>query len=99
MWLGYRTPSSTKNEQTWNEANFYSGNLAMIMGILNIVVWECLAYKSQFNANNITVPLIGVPTLIGSAILLIIFTELHLRKIFDKNGNQRTGNGGDSNGN
>jgi hypothetical protein len=89
MWYGYRTPFSEKNDQTRKEANSYSANIGIVTGILNGIVWGYLAYKFGDNPDNTIIATIGVPTLIGSALALVILTELHLRKIFDKEGNRR----------
>src|ERR1700722_8911267 len=45
VWYGYRTPFSEKNEQTRKEANSYSANFMIALGILNGIVWGYLAYK------------------------------------------------------
>ena len=92
LWFGYRTPFSVKNEQTWKEANSYSANLAIAFGILNAIIWGYLGYEFRDNPNNPIVASIGAPTVIASAALLIILTEWHLRKIFNKDGNRRAGN-------
>jgi len=92
MSFGYRTPFSEKNEQTWNEANSYSANLVIAIGIINGIVWGYLGYEFRNDPNNDLIVAIGTPTLIGSAIALLILTELHLRKIFDKDGNRRKSN-------
>jgi len=90
-WYGYRTPFSEKNDQTRKEANSYSANIAIATGILNVIVWGYLAFKFEDNPQNTIIATIGIPTLIGSALAIIIFTELHLRKIFDKDGNRKNG--------
>ena len=94
LWFGYRTPFSVKNEQTWNEANSYAANIAIVVGVLNAVVWGYLGYKFSDDPNNQIVGSIGAPIIIISAAMLLILTEIHLRKIFDKDGKRREGNNG-----
>src|ERR1022692_396728 len=47
MWCGYRTGTSTQNEDTWKEGNAYSGILFIRIGIINIVVFAILGYLLQ----------------------------------------------------
>ncbi len=80
-WYGYRTPASTKNQETWDEGNRYTSNQYIIAGLILLVIGR-ISYAMLPNKPYL-VPLIAfVPVLI----LTVFTTEKHLKKIFDSNG-------------
>ena len=85
-WFGYRTPSSKKNADMWAEANSYSSKLVIAGGmILTVIGLISLAFPNT----GLTGRLIGAVIILLFVTILFIATEIHLNKIFDKNGNRR----------
>ncbi|MDB5281520.1 MAG: SdpI/YhfL protein family [Bacteroidota bacterium] len=88
-WVGYRTPSSRNNADTWAAAQTYSANFMMVGGIV-FVLLGLISLTLPITGNPQILILMGmVPTVIF-AILLVIANEMHLRKLFDENGNRRS---------
>lgn len=86
---GYRTNSSMKNQQTWDEANRYSAKLMMWIGfILSIAgVAITLLVGSLVTDKSTTSGLmagITIASAILPAVILIAQTESHLDKTFNK---------------
>ena len=82
--IGYRTPFSTKNKDTWDEGNRFMGNNILIIGVVFIPFSILIRYLF---GNNLS--LSKSITILGLFILFIgsiILTEIHLRNLFDKNG-------------
>ena len=79
---GYRTPMSMKNLKIWNIAQRRGGHNMIISGFANLI----LGIWSIINPNNLNDENIQLIFLLVSSILMIFFTELTLRKNFDKNG-------------
>lgn len=81
--FGYRTKMSKKNEDTWGEANRYSGKLFKYSGLILIILSIITSLTLQ-EIGQLVVMLIGV--------ILILFvtlkTENHLKSVFDKDGNR-----------
>ncbi len=79
MWYGYRTERSMRNQTTWDEANRYANNfmvwLFIIISLIDIALF--LTIKSTHAA------LIGCGLLTVGLILLVLFTEKHLKDKFD----------------
>ena len=85
-WVGYRTASSRRNADTWATANAYAANLMLLGGGVFIL----LGLISLVLPNmGITGVYIGQGLIIGFLIIIIVATEMHLNKTFDKNGNRR----------
>lgn len=84
--IGYRTPMSTKNRDTWEFAHKYSGKIWMKSGITTAIISFLLALTLQSLSiyNELMVALIYIQILI--LLLVIPFTEIALRKTFDKKG-------------
>lgn len=81
---GYRTNRSMKNQQTWDEANRYSSVFAFKLGLFSFALpfIGYILYPQQ----NVLVSLIGHSLLL---ILIIVFTEAHLKARFDQDGNPK----------
>ena len=84
--FGYRTPFSMKNQDTWDESQKYSGFTMIILGVINGIV----AIISSMNVININENIQLLVLLIGT-IIMIIIDEIHLRKIFNKDGIRKIG--------
>lgn len=83
---GYRTNLSIKNQEIWNEAQRYSANSFMILGLIygaaGVVLTELIGGISE--GWQVSVFLLGV-------LWMIVFDELHLRRIFNRDGSRKTG--------
>jgi uncharacterized membrane protein len=86
-WYGYRTSTSQRNQETWDEANRYSAKYMIKIGVIVIII----GFISTAILNNLVMPLkpkealvIFVFMLGGMlpAILMIVATERHLDKLF-----------------
>jgi uncharacterized membrane protein len=82
---GYRTSFSMKNIETWREANIFSSNL-MFKFAIAFIVFEVISYFLIGAKDSFTVSAICLTTL---SVAVIPFTEIHLRRKFDKNGQPR----------
>ncbi|MCM0650166.1 SdpI family protein [Clostridium swellfunianum] len=82
--LGYRTPFAMKNKETWNEGNRFFGKALLICSIVFTSFSILLRYLYSNNlALSMKISSSGVAII---AIGCIIFTEIHLRTIFDRSG-------------
>lgn len=80
-WYGYRTPMSTKNQDTWDEGNRYSTNQYMIAGVILIVLGKIGSAVLQ--SKGYLVPLVAfIPVLYFT----VFSADKHLKKVFDSNG-------------
>ena len=90
-WIGYRTPMSTKNEDTWRFAHTVAGKFWWKWG------WPCLALSvigmlCVLGQPENTVALIGLCIMCVMTIPIfgvLLHTEKALHKAFDKDGNRR----------
>ena len=84
--VGYRTPMSTKNRDTWEFAHKYSGKVWIRSGIITAIISIVLAFSLQKLSyyNQLMMGLIYIQLII--LLLVIPLTELALRKTFDRNG-------------
>ncbi|WP_214072264.1 SdpI family protein [Mucilaginibacter sp. dw_454] len=89
-WYGYRTDSSMKNQQTWDEANRYSallmaktGLIVIVIGIAITTIVNCLISSEQMR----TGLLLGLHIFSGLVPVVIVLTktESHLDNTFNKN--------------
>ena len=89
--IGYRTPMSMKNQDTWDFANRYFPKVWIKMSVmtfvLTLICWLVLRNQSIAVAEKVATAII----LIQTAILLfsIIPCEIALKKNFDKDGNRK----------
>lgn len=78
--LGYKTPFAMKNKDTWYEGNRFWGTMLSFTGIIFIPLSISMRYLYKNNLN------LSILVLFILFIISIILTEIHLRKLFDKNG-------------
>ena len=83
--IGYRTPMSMKNKDTWDEAQKYSGVSMIILGIISLLL-AIISYLVKGLLENESFQLLFM--LIG-VVIMIIIDEVHLRKIFNKDGSRK----------
>ena len=85
-WAGYRTSRAIKNQETWVFANRYFGKLSMLSGFTTLVFSIGIIIHTEYMYDIVawTLGAQGV-----SFVLSFIFTEMALRKEFDKNGERR----------
>lgn len=85
--IGYKSPFAIKNEDTWKEANSFGSLMAILGSIISAIF--------SFTFMNFFTLDMNLKNQICSAIvvliifLFILYTEIHLRKLFDKDGNRR----------
>lgn len=82
--LGYKTPSAMRNKDTWLEGNRFSGKALVISGI----GFELFLILIHWTLSNNSALLVRLTTagLLTVFILIILCTEIHLKKLFHKNG-------------
>jgi uncharacterized membrane protein len=84
--IGYRTPMSTKNKDTWNFAHNYAGKVWVRSGIITVTVSVVLIFALQ-GLDNYEQLMLGMFYLQIVILLMVIpLTEIALRKTFDKRG-------------
>lgn len=76
---GYRTKSSMKNKQTWNEANRYSSRLMLVVSIIAIIISALVVYFFKTEK----AVLVSVITTLLLVVAVIPITEWHLKKKFN----------------
>ncbi|NMM63751.1 SdpI family protein [Clostridium sp. P21] len=84
---GYKTPFSMKNKTIWDEGNRFSAIMLVYIGAASLIVAVLcdVIYMGDFDKAFKISTTISIIALICS----IIYTEIHLRILFDKNGNRR----------
>lgn len=85
--MGYRTPFSKKNKEVWDEGNRFSSIMMIVSGIMTTIISILITflYKNSPGAA------VSISTICSLIITLgfVFYTEIHLRKIFDKDGNRK----------
>lgn len=84
---GYRTPFAMKNKEVWNEANYFCSNMLLCIGIMCVVISILcnIIYKNDIDIGSKISEIASITLVVCS----IPCTEIHLRKVFDKNGNRK----------
>ncbi len=77
---GYRSPMAMKNKDTWNAAQKLGGQSMIVLGLIN-VIFGTFALIIPLKINNEIIQLL---LLMFGSVVMIIFDELTLRKIFYK---------------
>jgi len=89
--LGYRSPRSMKNQDTWTFANVYAGRRLWITGVI-LLISSLIAILLTLNSDISVMRTVGIVIIIVHAIMIFgvaIATEITLRKNFDKQGNRK----------
>ena len=84
-WFGYRTPFSTKNQRVWEEANQYSTNATLVVAGL-LILFQAIAYSLVGGLQSFTA---SATFLAVASVLVLPITEMHLKKVFDRNGQRK----------
>ena len=84
---GYRTTTSRRNLDTWKVANSYSAGLMTIEGLILIAIGILTTFIHYNKAIGIA---LGILLMFSSFILLVVATEKHLNKLFDKDRSRKT---------
>lgn len=84
--IAYRTRSSLRNEDTWYEANVYAGRCLMYIGAFIIPL--LILADIKIARMNILVGIFSIAVLVSVAIIYL-FTEIHLKKLFFRDGKRR----------
>ena len=82
--FGYKTKLSMRNQDTWNEAQKYSANSFIILGFIYIALGFILSKL----IGDVSVSFQLHLCIIALAIILI-FDEIHMRIVFNKDGSRR----------
>ncbi len=80
-WYGYRTVTSMKNQETWDEGNKYSSTQYIIAGVILLIIGR-ISYAIVANKPYLAPLIAFIPVLM----LTVFTTEKHLKKVFDSNG-------------
>lgn len=91
-WYGYRTFSSTINQDTWNEGNRYAAYISRWLGWILLPFGLLMGWIFP-RQSDLFLYLTITPVIIG-ALLLTGITEWHLLQLFDEDGAPRKKNGG-----
>ena len=89
--MGYRTPMSMKNLDTWKFGNIYAGRYMWRTGVV-LLVGSLIALFAVMNAADTTIRVVGIIIIIVHALMVvgtIVLTESALRKNFDHQGNRK----------
>ena len=83
--VGYRTPLSIKNQDTWDVAQKLCGYGMLVTGIINLLfgIWAIVS-PAPGNTENMQALFLVV-----SVLALFIISEIYLRKIFNKDGSRK----------
>lgn len=81
---GYRTRFSMKNHDTWNEAQRYSSNSFIILGVGFVL----LGIVCNYFLKEIREETQGLVFLLGT-FAMICYDEMHLRKVFNSKGSRK----------
>ena len=86
--FGYRSPMSKINMDTWKFAHAYIGKPLKYAGLILIPVSIAAMFfvRGHDDGFIITFAMIAIGAQIAVIVVLIVFTELALRKTFDYNG-------------
>ncbi|MEQ6121436.1 SdpI family protein [Reichenbachiella sp. MALMAid0571] len=82
---GYRTKRSMKNQETWDEANRYSFNLMIPIGIITTLL-QGIFYFTLGSKNAVA---IASAVMVVLLLITIPMTENHLKKNFDNEGKRK----------
>jgi len=83
---GYHMKSSTKNQDTWREANSYAARLMLLLSILFLLASLLTETLVKFNSVKL---IIFAAIIVGSVAALYFLTEKHMKNVFDENGKRK----------
>ena len=86
--MGYRTPMSMKNLDTWKFGNIYAGKYMWRTGVI-LLVGSLAALFAVMNGTETTIRMVGIIIIIVHAVMVIgtiVLTETALRRNFDHQG-------------
>ena len=83
----YRTTNSRRNLDTWKVANKYSAELMMFEGLIIAAIGLITTF---INDNRAIETALDIGLIFSSFIILVVATEKHLNKLFDKEGNRKS---------
>jgi len=89
--LGYRSPMSMKNAETWEFGNVRSGKILWRTGCV-LLVGSLITLFAIMSSDVSVIRIAGIAIIIVHAVLIfasVILTEIALRKNFDREGNRR----------
>ena len=89
--MGYRTPMSMKNAETWEFGNVFGGNMLWRTGCV-LLVGSLVALFVVMNSDVSVVRIVGIAIIIAHAVMIfgtVILTEAALRKNFNREGNRK----------
>lgn len=81
---GYRTRSSMKNQDTWNEAQKYSSNSLVAFGFIYVALGFVFRQMNESVNNGF-----GMIMFLAGMVVMIVLDEAHLRKVFNSDGSRR----------
>lgn len=85
--FGYRTFFSMQNNETWKEGNNFSGIMMILSGVIAFFFSSSVTFM-YWNSPNISSVVSGIGSILF-CFSFVFYTEIHLRKTFDENGNRR----------
>ena len=83
---GYRTTNSRRNLNTWKVANRYSAELLMFEGLIIAAIGIISTF---INDNRAIETALDIGLVFSSFVIILVATEKHLNKLFDKDGNRK----------
>ncbi len=88
---GYRSKLSMKNQDTWDYANRYMGEVWFKLGIAMSIISLALTFLYIGKDKDTQGWILFAFTMVQLAMMLstIVVIELKLRKVFDKDGNRK----------
>ncbi|WP_160672116.1 SdpI family protein [Clostridium sp. C8-1-8] len=81
--IGYKTRSSMKNLDTWNEANKYCANILILGNGVSVIIGANLLIKGYRNF------VYCFWIIVISLVLACVFTEVHMTRVFNKDGSRK----------
>lgn len=85
--IGYRTDMAYKNQDTWDEAQKQGGKSMSVFGIVSISIGGILNFI--LGLDDVVSLNIQMILLIVGSILMIVYDEIKLRRIFNKDGSRK----------
>ena len=85
-WYGYHMKSSMRNQDTWIEANNYSGRLLILLSILFLFAALVSSSFNYFSALELS---LFAFVLLLSCAGIYYLTEMHMKNVFDESGKRK----------